>query len=190
MTPMRRIVAEHQRVIWPIVGAFLLNLALLILVVYPFAKKVAGGQEAAAAAAGELAAARREHTAARATVTGKAQADEELRKFYRDVLPPDLSGARGISYLYLHQLAQQSNLRSERGLAEVTQERDSQLEKLTLTTVLTGEYTNIRRFIHQLETAPDFLVIEDVTLGQQAERSGVSLTAKVATYFRTGGNGN
>src|SRR5262245_39934271 len=99
MTPVKRIVAEHQRVIWPIVGALVLNVAILLLVVYPFSKKVAGGQEAAAAAAAELAAARRDHDAARATVTGKAQADAELQKFYRDVLPADLSGARGITYL-------------------------------------------------------------------------------------------
>jgi Tfp pilus assembly protein PilO len=189
MTPMRRIVTEHQRVIWLIVGAFLLNVAILLLVVYPFSNKVAGGQEAAAQAAAELAAARREHTAARATVTGKAQADAELQKFYRDVLPPDLSGARSITYLYLHQLAQQTNLRSVSGQAEVTQERESHLEKLTLTVGLTGEYTNIRRFIHQLETAPEFLVLEDVMLGQQPER-GISLRAKVSTYYRVGGNGN
>lgn len=189
MTPVRRIVTEHQRVIWPIVGALLLNVALLVLVVYPFSKKVAGGQDAANTAARELAAARREHAAARATVTGKVQADTELRKFYREVLPADLSGARSITYLYLHQLAQQTNLRSVSGQSEVTQERDSHLEKLTLTAVLSGEYTNIRRFIHQLETANEFLVLEDVTLGQQQER-GISLTARVATYYRTGGNGN
>jgi Tfp pilus assembly protein PilO len=190
MTLAKRIVAEHQRVIWPIVGALLLNIAILLLIVYPFSRKVAGGQEAAAAAAAELAAARREHNAARATVTGKAQADAELRKFYSEVLPSDLSGARSITYLYLRQLAQQTNLQSERGQAEVSKERDSHLEKLTMTTVLTGDYANIRRFIHQLETAPEFLVIEDVALGQQQERGGISLTARVATYYRTGGNGN
>ncbi len=49
--------------------------------------------------------ARREHANARATVTGKGQADAELKKFYSDVLPPDLSGARRITYLPLEHLA-------------------------------------------------------------------------------------
>ena len=44
----------------------------------------------------ELAAAMRDEANAKATVTGKGQADAELQKFYRDVLPPDQSGARRI----------------------------------------------------------------------------------------------
>ena len=32
--------------------------------------------------------------------------------------------------------------------------------------MLTGEYRDIRRFLHQLETAPEFLVLERVELKQ------------------------
>ena len=36
--------------------------------------------------------------------------------------------------------------------------------KFTYTALLSGEYRNIRRFIHELETAPEFLVLENVQL--------------------------
>ena len=64
-------------------------------------------------------AARRDFAAARATVTGKGQADQELEKFYTDVLPPDVSGARRITFLRIEQLAQQVLvLRLERETSE------------------------------------------------------------------------
>ena len=65
------------------------------------------------------------------------------------------------------------------------------MRKLTATLVLTGEYRNIRRFIHSLETAPEFLVIENVALSQGSERDrGLSVVVKVATYYRVASDGN
>jgi Tfp pilus assembly protein PilO len=56
---------------------------------------------------------------------------------------------------------------------------------------LFGEYRNIRRFIHELETAPEFLVLENVALSQGQEREqGLSVELKISTYFRAEGNGN
>ena len=60
-----------------------------------------------------------------------------------------------------------------------------------MTLNLEGEYNNIRRFIHQLETSPEFRVLESVALAQEEEgERALSVTALVSTYFRTGGNGN
>ena len=57
--------------------------------------------------------------------------------------------------------------------------------------MLTGEYRDIRRFIHDLETAPEFLVIENVALSQGSERDrGLTVIVKVATYFRIATDGN
>ena len=135
--------------------------------------------------------ARRDFNAARATVTGKGQADSELKKFYQEVLPPDQSGARRILYLNIDQLARKSNLTVVRYNFDPETDRRSSLHKLTMTLNLEGEYNNIRRFIHQLETSPEFRVLESVALaqGEEGER-GLSVTALVSTYFRTGGNGN
>ena len=89
MTDVRRIVAEHRRAVWLIAAALILNAALLALVVLPLSRRVQGGEQQAQASTTELLTARRERDSARATVTGKGQADAELKKFYRDVLPTD-----------------------------------------------------------------------------------------------------
>jgi hypothetical protein len=78
--------------------ALVVNIALFAIVVYPLSKKVAGGEQQSQAANTALAAARRDNDAARATVKGKGQADQELQKFYSDVLPPDLSAARRATF--------------------------------------------------------------------------------------------
>ena len=71
--------------------------------------------------------------------------------------------------------------RSENGLA-----------KLTTTATLTGEYRDIRKFLYRLETRPEFIVLENVDLSQNdSELSrGITVTVQVATYFRSGGDGN
>jgi Tfp pilus assembly protein PilO len=191
MADIKRIVAEHRRAVWLIAGALILNAALLALVVLPLSQKVRGGEQQSQGAMAELTNARRDFNAARATVTGKGQADSELKKFYQQVLPTDQSGARRILYLSIDQLARKSNLTVVRYNFDPATDRRSSLHKLTMTLNLEGEYNNIRRFIHQLETSPEFRVLESVALaqGEEGER-GLSVTALVSTYFRTGGNGN
>jgi hypothetical protein len=191
VTDVRRIVAEHRRAVWLIAGGLILNAALLALVVLPLSQKVRGGEQQAQAATTELLAARRDYTVARATVAGKGQADQELKKFYQDVLPPDKSAARRILYLSVDQLARKANLPDATYSFQDDAERRGDLRKLTMTLRLAGEYTNIRRFIHELETAPEFRVLESVALAQEEDgQSGLNVTASIATYYRTGGNGN
>jgi Tfp pilus assembly protein PilO len=190
MTPSGRILDEKRRLIWPIAVVLVLNIIVFVLVVYPLSKKVANGEQDAQAAAAALNAARRDHAAARATVTGKSQADAELQKFYADVLPPDMSGARRITYLRIEQLAKDSNLHLERENTEPRPLRESDLVKVTYTAALSGEYRDIRRFIHAIETAPEFLVLENVELSQVDETKGLNVNVQIATYYRTGGNGN
>ena len=192
MTLYRRVMTEKRGLIWPLMIALLVNLAIFALVVYPLSNKVASGEQEAQASALALAAAKRDYANARQTVTGKQQADAELAKFYENVLPPDLSGARRITFVRIPQLAQQSNLRLETQTSSPSQVRDSDLGKLTHTAVLTGEYRDVRRFIHQLETSPEFLVLERVELTQNENESarGITVNVQVATYFRAGSDGN
>jgi hypothetical protein len=191
VTPARRVLQEKRALIWPIAIALVVNVALYAIVVSPLSRKVAGGQEAAEASTAALAAAQRDHAAARATVAGKKQADVELAKFYDDVLPADLSGARRITFLRMQQLADKCDLRLQRETSDPKAQRESQLVKFTYTAALSGDYRNIRRFIHELETAPEFLVLENVELSQSdIEDRGLNVTVQVATYYRTGSNGN
>ena len=186
MIDTRRVLAEKRRLIIALAVAFAVNVALYAIVVYPLAEKVAGGEQAAQASSAALEAAKRDYAAARATVAGKGQADEELRKFYNDVLPPDISGARRITFLRMEQLARQCNLRLERETSQPKPERDSQLVKFTYTAALSGEYRNIRRFIHELEIAPEFLVLENVELSQsETAGRGLNVNVQIATYYRT-----
>jgi hypothetical protein len=191
MTQVRRVLAEKRGLIYPLVGAVLLNAALFIAVVYPLSLKAANGERDALAATTARKAAQAEYDAARATVTGKASADNELKKFYSAVLPSDLSAARRIVYAKMDKMASTANVTPGRRDLEETQERGSELGKLTATVVLMGEYRNIRRFIHDLETAPDFMILENVALSQGSERDrGLTVIVKVATYFRIATDGN
>jgi Tfp pilus assembly protein PilO len=191
MTDIRRIVSENRRVVWILAAALIINAALYVLLVYPLSQRVSSEQQQAGEATRQLVAARRAFESARGTVTGKKQADTELATFYRDVLPADLSGARRTMYPRLQQLAAAANLADFRlgfGQDNITADK---LRKLTATLNLTGDYTNIRRYLHDLETAPEFLVIESVSLTQDAEDEGnLMVTARVSTYYQRGANGN
>jgi hypothetical protein len=187
----RRILREKQRLIWPLALVLVANAVVFAIVVYPLSQKVASGQQQADMATLALNNARRDYANARATVTGKSQADTELKKFYGDVLPPDLSGARRITYLPIGQLARESNLTVVRQTSDFMPIRESSLTRFTQTAVLTGEYRNIRRFIYSLETRPEFVVIENVDLSQNENETsrGITVTLQIATYFRAGGDG-
>ena len=172
VTPARRMLREKRTLIWPIAIALMLNAALYAIVVYPLSKKVgrrgAGGRGVCRARSRPPGATT---TRRRPPSPARHQADAELQKFYSEVLPPDVSGARRITFLRIEQLrravrpAPASARRRTR-----TAMRDSQLAKFIYTAALSGEYRNIRRFIHSLETAPEFLVLENVELSQ--ERAG------------------
>lgn len=191
MTPTSRILKEKRAFVLPLAIALIANIALFAFVVFPLSRKVANGEQQAAASAAALAEARRSHAAARATVAGKGQADEELQKFYGEVLPPDLSAARGMTFVRLDQLAKKTGLRLRDQRATATPGQQSELTKMTITVALSGEYRDIRAFIHELETAPDFLVLENVDLSRATgEENDIDVTVQIATYFRAGVHGN
>ena len=110
MTDLRRIVQENRRIVYILAAALVINAALYALVVYPLAQRVASGEQEAGESTRALVAARKTFDSARGTVSGKKEADAELVKFYEEVLPPDLSGARRILYPRLDQLARKTNL--------------------------------------------------------------------------------
>jgi hypothetical protein len=191
MSLTRRILTEKRRYIYPLLAAVILNAALFVGVVVPLSRRVSGGEVQAEAAATALARARRDQAAARSTVTGKASADEELKRFYGAVLPADQRAARSITFSRLNQLVDEADLVRERSNTDTEQQRDSELGKVTATYVLSGPYRNIRRFVHTLETAKEFLILENVVLVQGTEgESDLIVTVQVSTYYRTGAHGD
>lgn len=190
MRALQRVLAEKRRTIYPLGLAAIACALLYALVVFPLGRQVANEEIEAQRQRELLRAARLEYASAKGTVQGKQQADASLQKFYKDVLPPDASTARGITYRRLAQLARDSNLRLERGTNERKPEKDSALEKITTTYTLSGDYRDVRKFIYALETAPEFMILENVGLssGEERDRS-LSVRLDVATYFRKSNGG-
>ena len=56
--------------------------------------------------------------------------------------------------------------------------------------VLQGDYESLRQFIYELESAPEFVIIDDVTLAQSDADKPLTLSLELSTYYRLGPNGN
>jgi Tfp pilus assembly protein PilO len=181
---LSRVFGEHRRVVVPLAVALAGNVLLYAFVVYPLADRVANVEQRTQQAEQALAAARAEHSQAAGTLTGKDRASTELATFYKDVLPPDLSGARRMTQLRLAQLARDAGLTFERNSFEPVVQRDSELTRLRITMELSGSYGEIRTFLHQLESAPEFVVIDNVELAEGADTGELTVTLELSTYFR------
>jgi Tfp pilus assembly protein PilO len=182
---LKRIAGEHRRVVLTVGIAFVLNVIAYVAVVMPLSSRVANIEQRNQAAEQELASARREHAEASGTLTGKDRAAKELETFYTSVLPRDLTGARRLTHPRLQVLARQSNLDYGRSSVAAENERDSDLTRLKISMDLEGSYANMRTFIHQLENAPEFVVIDDLELTEGAEGSGsIEVRLELSTYFR------
>jgi type IV pilus assembly protein PilO len=186
---MSRVMAEKRRVILPLIVAVVANVLLYALVVFPLGRQVASAQEEARDQHEQLYRAQADYKAAKATVSGKLQADAALQKFYKDVLPASDGLARKLTYTRLAQLARQAKVTLEHGSNAIKHEKGSQLSKLTTTYTLSGDYRDVRRFIYSLETAPEFIVLENIALtsatGEQSNRA-LAMNLEIATYFRSG----
>jgi len=186
MALVRRAGAEHRRLVLGLGVALVLNVLLYALVIYPLSERVANVADREQAAEQELAQARAEHKQASGTFTGKSRAAAELTSFYGDVLPQDLAGARRLTYLRLARLARESDLDYERATYAPVVETGSTLTRLQIQMVLSGTYPDMRNFIYQLETAPEFVVIDNVQLGEGADGAGsLVVTLDLSTYYRS-----
>jgi hypothetical protein len=185
-TLVQRVVAENrQPIIW-LAAALLLNVLVYTFGVYPLGQRVANVSGRNDAAARALAAARLEHQQASGALTGKDQAVSKLARFYTEVLPHDLASARQLTHLRLAQLARMHDLRYGRAQSEPVLNKDSKLTQLKVEMTLGGSYAGVRGFLHSLETAPQFVVIDNVALAESTEADDrVELTLALSTYYRS-----
>ncbi len=133
---------------------------------YPLASKVADADNRAARADRALREARREFDAAKGVATSQQRAEAELKTFYGEVLPADLSAAQRVTYLTLAQLARTNNLRIVRRTGDEGHNRGSRLDYLRVALFLEGQYEDVRDFVHAIEISRDFVIIDDVELDQ------------------------
>lgn len=191
----RRVFTERRGVVLPLLVFLIVNIALLALAVLPLRTAVASAEEDSQAARHELNLARAEDKRAHDARARKEQADVELKKFYAEILPHSFSGARGLITSWAKKTADASNLRYNSGEFQQKQERDSRLVRVSGNVILSGDYANIRRFLYALETAPEFVIVDNVALQQsslgltgagQRANTAINLELSVATYFLGG----
>jgi len=185
-----RVLVERRRLLLPLSIAALVNLGVYALVVYPLSLKVAASERRATAARAQLQAAERDEKTTRASLGRAEQADTDLQRFYRQTLPSSVEGARRMSYAKLASLADHHGLVVERRSYDRDAGYRGRLHKLKISMALSGEYRDIRAFLHALETSPEFIVIEDVSLSEGA-RPGAPLAVAVqlATFYAGASDG-
>ena len=121
--------------------------------------RVARAEQQEQAALQELGEAQREFAAATRTQQDKARAEEDLQKFYNDILPADMAGARRATYLHLAQLARDAGLEYQRRLEESSEpaagdgDAAPALARFDITMVLEGDYEGVRQFLRDVEAS-------------------------------------
>ena len=191
MTLWRRIFAEKRALIVPLLLGVIGNVAAYGLWVYPLGVKSAGAADRAAAAALSLQMAERELAGAQALVAGKSRAEQELSTFFDKVLPANMPAARDITYAALPSLAKKSNVRMmDRRIEVAKPEKNARLGLLKVHTTWQCDYESFRQFIYALESAPPFVIIDDVSLAQSDPAKPLTLILQISTYYRLGANGN
>jgi len=185
MTFFKRILVEKRVWLIPLALGIVANIAVYLLVVYPLAVKSAGAEDRAAAATQALQAAERDLAGARNLVAGKTRAEQELSTFYDKVLPADLPSARRLTYATLPAVARKSNVKFVDRRSDVEPiKKDSQLGIFRIDTRWQGDYESLRRFIYELESAPAFVIIDNVALAQSDPGKPLELALKLSTYYR------
>jgi hypothetical protein len=185
MRLVRRVVQEHRRAVVLIASGLVLNLLLYAVAVRPWERSVANIKQSTEAAEQAKMAAETDFNRANGTLTGKDRASKELATFYSTVLAQDLSGARRLTFGRVQRLAEQFRLDYQGSRYEPVEERESTLTKLKASVELTGTYGNMRSFIHAIETAPEFVVIENISLAEGSNEGSLRLALELSTYFRS-----
>ncbi len=190
MNLLGRIIVEKRVVLLPIAVALVANIAAYAFVVYPLQSRVSSAEARRTEAELNRRVAERQLADARGTQAGKQKAETDLQTFYRQVLPVGLPEARKAVYVRLAQIAREYNIRYDRQSAEeIRDQKGSNLERLRLTLVLNGTYEDIRRFLHAVETSPEFLIVDNMGLLYRNEmNTPLVLTLSVSTYYWAGSN--
>ena len=117
-------------------------------------------------------------------MSGKARAEQELLTFYGKVLPTDQLAAVRLTYGPLPALAKKANVRvvSRHWTAE-TPKRDARLARLTVRVELEGDYDAFRQFMYQLETAPEFVIVDDVNISMINANKPLVFGLNLSTYY-------
>ena len=184
----RRVFQERRAVMLPLVALLVLDLALLALAVLPLSQSVSRLEADAQTAETALLQARLLERQATDALASRGRADQELSRFYVDVLPANPTAARRV-ISFLERTAGDAGLIFQRSTQpESVPLDDSRLARMSVRITLLGDYSSIRRYLYTIETAPEFVVIERVGLAgagdlRSADTGRLEVTLDVATYY-------
>jgi Tfp pilus assembly protein PilO len=184
-TSLRRIFDEKRHIMIPVAGGLALNIVLYAVFVYPLGVRVQSTESRAQAAAQARQAAERDEAAARGAAEERQRTDAALQDFYKQVLPSSFAQAQQTMFLRLTQVAEQHNLQPSRRDTARDTDKEGSLIRMRASMSLKGNYEDIRRFIYQVESGTDFIVIDSVVLRQGTEPgSPLILDLGLSTYYR------
>lgn len=183
--PLARVVADHRRLLVPLGVLLAINIGALVLAVLPLRQSVERGGARAEASGRALTEARAELAAAEATRDGQSQAVRDLDRFYQEVLPANLSAAQRLTHSKLSLLARSHDVVFQQSSTTPMELAGSSLDQLNVNYSLSGDWEDVQRFIHAVETLPDFVVINDVSLTDGGEgNTPLQLSLAVSTFYR------
>lgn len=183
--PVSRVLADHRRWLIPAAIVLAINVIVLVAAVLPLRRSVESGATSAEASARALREAVADLKEAEATRDGQTQASADLVRFYADVLPADISVARRMTHVKFAKLAMSHDVMFQSGATTPEELRDSSLERLRVNYSLAGDWDDIRQLIYEIETGPDFIVIDNLQLSEGSQANApLSLTLELSTYYR------
>ena len=182
---LSRVLREYRTALVPLAVVLGINIIALVAVVLPLSQRVDAAEQRAEATERQRADAEADFKRAEALRAAKSRATQDLDTFYREVLPQNVGAARRILQLKLRQQAAAHGVEYHGGGSTEEELRDSRLLRLTMSMRLGGSYDNIRAFIYELETSPEFVVIEQLSLSEAMRSSGLEVSLDVSTYYRT-----
>ena len=190
MTLWRRVYTERRRVLLPLMVAALANVAAFLVVVLPLQRSVTRAGADAETATLNLATARQFERQVRTATTSRERADRELELFYQDVLPSSFATAERTMRRWIQQAARETGLTYQTANFDWETVPDSTLSRAFTNVILSGRYADIREFLHLVESADEFLVVEQVELNQSpslASRGAgtIEVALLVSTFFMT-----
>jgi hypothetical protein len=96
-----------------------------------------------------------------------------------------------LTYATLPALAKKANVKLLDRRFEVEPPlKNARLGLLKVRTQWQCDYESFRQFIYELESAPPFVIIDDVSLSQNDPTKPLTLILQLSTYYRLGANGN
>jgi hypothetical protein len=189
MSLWRRVFHERRRVVLPLLVLLLVDVGVLALGVFPLERHTLSLETAATDAEMARKLAQLDATKAATERTSRDTAEKDIRRFYTELLPRDITAANRLTNFMLKVAADESQIAYASGQwrpEKPDEDRDVRIIKMTAQITLKGDYRGIRKFLYKVETAEEFVIVEKVQVNQpggSATGTNLEVGLTVATYY-------